>query len=702
MSVGAGSVWVANSGDGTVTRIDPATNKTIATVAVGGSPQAITIAAGRAWVTVDAQTTRGRRPRQRGRHRATRRLYDISSMDPAVAYDTLSRQLLYATCANLLNYPDRAGLAGSQLVPEVAQSLPARSADGKSYTFTIRSGFRFSPPSTERVTAQTFKTTIERTLNPAMKSPIAHEFADIVGASAYMAGKTAHIAGVTAKGTTLTIRLTEPAPNLPARLAQPFFCAVPSNTPPDPQGDGVIPSAGPYRVASNTPGQGVVLTRNPNYHGSRPHRLARIELAVRIPGPRAVAQVQAGTADYAMDGEVDSNNAATLAARYGPHSEAARSGHQQYFVNTESVLDFFALNTHRPLFADARLRQAVSYAINRAALARLGDPFASLPGDPTDHYLPPGIPGHVNGHIYPLTPDLTKARRLAKGHAGATAVLYTCNRPTCIQQAQIVNIDLAAIGLHVVVKTFEDRALAARLGTPGEPFDIYGEGSWAADYPDPQGVLDPLLEESSNGPTLDDPTYRRRLAAAALRTGPERYLGIRPARRGSRPQRRPAGRVRQPIHPRAVLRPHGLPDLRASTASTSPRSASNAPPAERQRRGSPGAAEPNAACTRESSSGRQAPADEECEAALSRGPALLSATRDSEHRCADRLICTGTALATAATRRRSQSPGTSSAVSAGSVAAPAANQSLRPDYCNGRDPTTRPRPPRLAPFRISR
>ena len=209
-----------------------------------------------------------------------------------------------------------------------------------------------------------------------------------------------------------------------------------------------------------------MLTRNPNYHGSRPHRLARIELAVRIPGPRAVAQVQAGTADYAMDGEVDSTNAAALAARYGPRSAAARSGHQQYFVNTESALDYFALNTHRPLFADARLRQAVSYAVNRVALARLGDPFASVPEQPTDHYLPPGIPGHVDGQIYPFTPDLTKARQLAKGHAGATAVLYTCNRPTCIEQAQIVKNDLAAIGLNVIVKTFEDRVLSRRIRSP--------------------------------------------------------------------------------------------------------------------------------------------------------------------------------------------------------------------------------------------
>ena len=79
-------------------------------------------------------------------------------------------ELLYATCAQLVNYPDKAGPAGSQLTAEVAQSLPTRSADGRTYTFKIRPGFRFSPPSNQPVTAQTFKDSIERTLNPRMDS----------------------------------------------------------------------------------------------------------------------------------------------------------------------------------------------------------------------------------------------------------------------------------------------------------------------------------------------------------------------------------------------------------------------------------------------------------------------------------------------------------------------------------------------------
>jgi peptide/nickel transport system substrate-binding protein len=516
VSLGAGSVWVANSGDGTVTRIDSKTEKPIATIAVGGSPQAIAVADGRAWVTVDAQTISSPGPASGGTAQLDSAV-DVDYTDPALAYTVLSLQVLYATCAKLLNYPDRAGLAGSQLVPEVAQSLPARSSDGKSYTFTIRNGFQFAPG--QPVTAQTFKDTIERTLNPAMKSPARSGSTDIVGAGAYMAGRAAHIGGVIARGNKLTIRLTAPAPNLLARLAEPFFCAVPSNTPLDPQR--VIPSAGPYRVASYTPGQGVVLTRNPNYHGSRPHRLARIELRVGVPGQRAIAQVQAGTADYAMDGEVDSADAATLAARYGPGSPAAKSGGQQYFVNPLPDIEFFALNTHRPLFADARLRQAVNYAIDRSALARLGDP---LPERPSDHYLPPGVPGYRDAPIFPRGPDLANARQLAKGHAGQTAVLYTCEGLKCLQRAQILKTDLAAIGLRVVVKAFQAPVVFAKLATPGEPFDIANVG-WNADYPDPQAILDPLLQDSSNLPPFDDPSYDAKLRAAARLTGPERYLG---------------------------------------------------------------------------------------------------------------------------------------------------------------------------------
>ena len=424
-----------------------------------------------------------------------------------------------------------------------------------------------------------------------MDSYSAQYLADVVGARAYMAGKASHIAGVIATGDTLTIRLLAPAPDFLSRIAQPAFCAVPSNTPINGT-RGVIPSAGPYYVASYTPGQGVVLARNPNYHGSRPHHFARIQLAVGIPARRAFAEIEAGTADYTDLASYSSTTiaarAARLAARYGPGSAAAARGRQQYFVNPGLQLDYFDLNTHRTLFSDVRVRQAVNYAINRRALARLGDSFQAVPERPTDHYLPPGMPGYRDAHVYPTTPNVAKARELIRqAHAaGRTAVLYTCDAYPCPQQAQIVKTDLAKIGLRVRITSLPSAKMFAQEETPGAPFDLAWDG-WIPDYPDPEAMLNSILDDSSVGPTFKDPAYQRKLASGSAALRPRALPHIRQARPRSRPQRRAAGRVRQPDQTttssplESAARPTG------STASTSPRSASGTPDTKRHKR--PGA-----------------------------------------------------------------------------------------------------------------
>ena len=98
----------------------------------------------------------------------------IGSADPAVGAAPGTnewpwlQQLFHATCAGLLSYPDAAGQRGRRLVPEVAAALPSVSRDGRTYTFAVRRGFRFSPPSNQPVTAETFKYSIERALSPKL------------------------------------------------------------------------------------------------------------------------------------------------------------------------------------------------------------------------------------------------------------------------------------------------------------------------------------------------------------------------------------------------------------------------------------------------------------------------------------------------------------------------------------------------------
>jgi peptide/nickel transport system substrate-binding protein len=167
------------------------------------------------------------------------------------------------------------------------------------------------------------------------------------------------------------------------------------------------------------------------------------------------------------------------------------------------------------------MRRAASYAIDRTALARLGDPFSQIPGEPTDQFLAPDLPGFRDVRIYPFRPDVATAKRLAGGRTG-TAVLYVCDQPPCDRMAQVIKTDLAAIGIGVEVKTFGMTELFTRLGRKGEPFDI-AWGGWVADYPDPDDVLDVLLHSEAMQP-FDDPVWTKRLAHAASLSGPRRYL----------------------------------------------------------------------------------------------------------------------------------------------------------------------------------
>ena len=51
---GALVVWVANTLDGTVSRIDPATRRVIATIRVGGLPRGVAVSDETVWVTAHA------------------------------------------------------------------------------------------------------------------------------------------------------------------------------------------------------------------------------------------------------------------------------------------------------------------------------------------------------------------------------------------------------------------------------------------------------------------------------------------------------------------------------------------------------------------------------------------------------------------------------------------------------------------------
>ncbi len=526
VAVGAGGVWIADSRGASVSRIDPRTDR-VRTIPVGGSPEGVAVDAGRVWVTVQAGSPPQSRPLAGGTLRVVQEK-DFGTPDPALvsSYGPQAQQLEFATCAKLLNYPDRPAPQGTRLVPEVAAALPSRSPDGRTYTFAIRPGFRFWP-SDQRVTARAFRRAIERLLSPVMQSGYSYDLGDIVGAGAFHAGRTRQLAGVAATATTLTIRLVRPAPSLPARMAMPQLCAVPPDTPARSGGVEDIPTAGPYYIASHTPGTELVLRRNPSYRGPRPRRFDKIDYHFGATRAQAAALVEAGGADYAdaafgfgyLD-PVPTANDARLERDYGAHSPAARAGRQRYFVDRTPALQYLLLNARRPLFASARMRRAVNFAVDRATLAR--NAGSGLSGLPTDQYLTNTMPGFRDADIYPLGgPDVARARRLARGPHRRRAVMYTCKSPACLQLAETVKRNLGAIGIAVDIRELPAPRIFDREGVPGEPYDI-GWFGWVADYADPSTFIDAAftaLPVSLKGTRAD---YRPRVAAAARLTGDQR------------------------------------------------------------------------------------------------------------------------------------------------------------------------------------
>jgi DNA-binding SARP family transcriptional activator/ABC-type transport system substrate-binding protein/streptogramin lyase len=510
-----GSVWIANAGDGTLTRIDERTGQR-ASIAVGGSPQALVVADGKVWVSVQPPLTAT--PSGGTLVVSLPDLGYIKGIDPAVAHAVDTTPIEYAICSSLLVYPDEPGPAGLRLVPDAARAPPVVTDGGRLYTFLIRPGIRFSPPSNELVTAETFKRTIERSLNGTRLAfgdpPGAQALSGVVvGAAAYAAGKARHVAGITARGDRLTIRLRHPTPDLPQRLAGPPFCAVPSDMPLTPV-FGSFPSAGPYYVADATPGRRLVLLRNPNYHGDRPRRPRRIVL-VAIPSQLAVGEVEASHVDYAIDG-VSADQTARLARLYGAHSPAARAGRQRYFATRMFQVDEVDLNTRRPLFASARMRRAVNYAVNRQALAANGGTYFAH-ASVAQMLLPPGVPGFRDEHVYPLTPDVAAARRLA-GRGHHTAVLYCLLQGGSPRAAQIIARNLAVIGIHVRVRCMVGTDFWNRLGNPHEPWDmaIDGGGSDA----NPGDFLDGYASRgAANDTQLRDPRVDALIYAAQQRSG---------------------------------------------------------------------------------------------------------------------------------------------------------------------------------------
>jgi peptide/nickel transport system substrate-binding protein len=443
---------------------------------------------------------------------------DVDYTDPALDYLSTGWELEYATCLKLMNYPDANGAKGSQLVPEAATGFPKVSNSGKTYDFNVKVGYtKFS--NGQPVTAANFKAAFDRNADPKMQSPAVAFFSDVVGSN------KAPVSGVQVKGSHLIITLTHAAPDFLARVAMPFFCAVPTNLAHDPNGVLAPASAGPYYISDRVPNKSITVKKNPYYKGKRPHNVSQINYTIGNSLPAIYLRVQNASTDYAAAG-IPPASYAEAAQKYGINKG-------QFWVQPQLGVAYIAMNHDRPAFKGAKgiaLAKAINYAIDRKAMLAQG---GYLQGKRTDQILPPGIAGFRDASLYPLKgPDLTTAKKWAAKAGikpGETLEYYTSNTGAAPLVAQILQFNLKQLGITVNTHLFARAVQIDKEGTRGEPFDLTSE-AWIADYADPYDFINVLLSgdnlhaaNNNNVAYFNDPTFNKQMQSASLLSGSARY-----------------------------------------------------------------------------------------------------------------------------------------------------------------------------------
>ncbi|MBA3717737.1 MAG: hypothetical protein H0W87_05885, partial [Actinobacteria bacterium] len=335
-------------------------------------------------------------------------------IDPQVSYVTTGWWLEYATAAKLYNYPDKSGQAGGLLRPEVASGFTV-SRDGRTYTFRIRKGFRFSDGTP--VTAKNFTYAFRRVLNAKLNS------------SARALINNVRFART--KGSELVIHLAEQEPSFLTILAMPFFQATSTKLPLDHEVTGGYPSAGPYYFSDNDLNVLTSIRKNPYWHGNRPRHLAGADVHWNQPA--------GDSTDFDL-ASVAGDRAQTLAQHFGVNKA-------RFWVEPSSCVGYVGFNPKGRFGTDRVMRQSISWALDRTAYSEAAGPFA---GRPWTHLLSPVTPGSVTApkrQPYSLRPDLQRAQSLAAGHFGdgklAIGYEQTGAGPA---QAQIVRQNMIALG----------------------------------------------------------------------------------------------------------------------------------------------------------------------------------------------------------------------------------------------------------------
>jgi YVTN family beta-propeller protein len=406
-----GAVWVANQYSGTVSRISPTRLAVVATVDVGNDPIALTSGRGVIWVAASA-------PAGDDKGGALRLVSTAGfiSIDPATFGGLTPLSFLRLEYDTLVTFDPVPGPNGLRLVPDLALQVPSPTDGGRTYSFRLRPGIRYSDG--QLVRAGDFRRGVERLFE--LSSPGAADYSGLVGAQACVAAlenfENCNLSQgvVTNDRSGLVIfHLTAPDPDFLDKITPEAYGApIPPGTPDTDMGLSPLPGTGPYRIAMAKSGE-VVFRRNPYFrewsHAAQPEGNPNVIIWRTLPSEQAlVNEIAQGKADWTW-GSIPPPSLRALEVEDPSEVQSGPS----------FVVEFIPLNTNRPPFNNVLARRALNYAIDRRKIAEMyGGPTVATP---TCQPLLPGLLGYKRYCPYTMhptpsgawtAPDLVLAKKL--------------------------------------------------------------------------------------------------------------------------------------------------------------------------------------------------------------------------------------------------------------------------------------------------
>ena len=329
---------------------------------------------------------------------------NIHTLDPHIAYDTLSTAAVRLLYDGLLDYDFEA-----KFVPSIASELPTVSDDGRTFLFSLRTGVKFH--NGRELTAEDVSWSLHRLLSEALGSPGYPFYKSIEGASEYHTGKAERVSGITVIDPyTIEFRLKEADQTFLNAMAMTFSYPMPQEAveaAEAAEGVGAFGKhpvgVGPFRFVRWERGVQVEFARFEEHFDPQP-RVDRIVFLENVSNHVATARFRNGDLDiHYRPARVD-NLFFRESVAWAP-----------YRVEFASPSIFaLTLNCGLAPFDDVHVRRAFAFAIDRTKIQRF-DPIRYLPAE---QLLPPGLPGHFEDLQNKQVHDLERAKeemRLA-GH----------------------------------------------------------------------------------------------------------------------------------------------------------------------------------------------------------------------------------------------------------------------------------------------